>query len=200
MDAIEVDESEIDISANGSNTMTETDKAQEEATLATYHKMAAFTTLKRADARRSIDGHKSHLIRTKDAADIGVTTVADMPCPATIKNMEHCLEAYYTKADTIELAYDHLLVVDPEEAERWEWKVNEIHNLREQIKEKWLPIIAQATLPLNQPLRRGSQNDQGGKIKIRADHKPRELSEDSTLVEFSTWREEYTIYHSALNL
>ena len=121
VDAIEVDESKIDTSANGSNgIMTETDKAQEEATLATYQKMVAFTTLKRADAIRSIGGHNSHLTRTKDAADRAVTAAADMPCLATIKNMEICLEAYYTKADTMELAYEHLLIVDPEDAERWE--------------------------------------------------------------------------------
>ena len=114
--------------------------------------------------------------------------------------MKRCLEAYYTKADTMELAYEHLVIVNPEDAERWEREVNEIHNLREQMKDKWLPVIAQATSPLSQPLRRGGQNDQGGKIKIRADLKPRELTEDSTPVEFSTWCEEYTIYHSASNL
>ena len=91
VDAIEVDESESNTSANGSNTMTDSDKAQEEATLATNQKMAALTTLKRADARRSIGGHKLHLTRTKDAANRALTAVADMPCPATIENMERCL-------------------------------------------------------------------------------------------------------------
>ena len=153
-DAIEIDSSEIDTSTNTGNTMTETDKALEEATLATYQKMAAFTSLKRADARGSIGGHKLHLTRMKDAADRAITAVADMPCPETIKNMERCLEAYYTKANTMELAYKHLLVVDPDEAERWEREMNEIHNLREQMKMKWLPIIAQATSPLSQTLRR----------------------------------------------
>ncbi len=33
---------------------TETDKEQEEATLATYQKMAAFTALKKTEAKRSI--------------------------------------------------------------------------------------------------------------------------------------------------
>ena len=37
-DAIEVDVSKIDTSANGNTDMTETDKAQEEATLATYQR------------------------------------------------------------------------------------------------------------------------------------------------------------------
>ena len=194
VDAIEVDESEITTNTNGSNGMTETDNAQEEATLVTYQKMAAFTTLKRADARRSIGCHKSNLTRTKDAADRAVTAVADMPCLATIKNMERCLEAYYTKADTMELAYEYLLIV-----ERWEREVREIHNLMEPMRDKWLPSNAQATSPLSQPLRPGG-HDQGGKIKIRADLKPRELSEDSTPVEFSTWCKEYTVYHSASNL
>ena len=67
------------------------------------------------------------------------------------------------------------------------------------MKEKWLPIIAKATFPLSQPLRRDGPKAQG-KIKIRTDLKPRELSEDSSPVEFSTWCEEYTIYHSASNL
>ena len=80
----------------------------------------------------------------------------------------------------MELAYEHLLIVDPEDAERWEREVTEIHNLRKQMKDKWLPAIAQATSPISQPLRQGGQNDQGGKIKIRADLKPRELSEDSS--------------------
>ena len=76
VDTIEVDESEIDTSANRSNTMTDTDKAQEEATLAPYQKKVAFITLKLADARRSIGGHKSHLARTKDVADRAVTAMA----------------------------------------------------------------------------------------------------------------------------
>ena len=109
--------------------------------------------------------------------------------------MECCLKAYYTKANTMELAYEHLLIVDPE---RWEGELMEIHNLREQMKEEWLPVIAQATLPLSQPLRRGG-HDHGGKIKITVDLKPRELSEDSTPVEFSPWCEEYSIFHSASN-
>ena len=155
IDATEVDVSEIDTSENCSSNMTETDKAQEEAALATYQqKKAAFTALKKADARSSIGGHKSHLTRTRDAADRAVTAAADMPCPATIKNMERCLEAHYTKADTMELAYEHLLIMDPDNAERWEREVNEIHNIREQMKDKWLPVIAQATSPLSQPFRR----------------------------------------------
>ena len=92
VDAIEVDISEIDTSTNGNSDMTETDKEREEATLATYQKMAAFTTLKIADTRKSIGGHKLHLTRTQNAADRAVTTAADMPCPVTIKNMERCLE------------------------------------------------------------------------------------------------------------
>ena len=129
----------------------------------------------------------------------GVTIAADMPCPATIKNMERCLDAYYTKADTMELAYEHLLIVDPNHTARWEKEVNEVHTIREAMKDKWLPIIARATSPLSQPLRRDGLENLG-KIKIRADLKPRELSEDSSPVEFSTWCEEYTIYHSASNL
>ena len=54
-------------------------------------------------------------------------------------------------------------------------------------------------IPLSQPLRRDGPETLG-KIKIMADLKPRELSEDSSPVEFSTWCEEYTIYHSASNL
>ena len=50
--------------------------------------------------------------------------------------MERCLEAYYTKADTMELAYEHLQVVNPDKAERWEREMNKIHNTREQMKEK----------------------------------------------------------------
>ena len=111
-DAIEVDISEINTSGNSNTDMADTDKAQEEATLATYQKMAAFTTLKKADARRSIGGHKSHLTRTHNAEDRAVNTAADMSCPATIKNMEQCLGAYYTKANTMEMAYNHLLIVD----------------------------------------------------------------------------------------
>ena len=175
--------------------MTDTDKAQEEATLATYQKMAAFTTLKKADARRSIGGHKSHLTRPQNAADRAVSAAADMPCPATIKNMERCLDAYYTKADTMELAYEHLLIVDPNDTACWEREVNEVHETREAMKEK----SSEATSPLSQPLRRDGPETQG-KIKIRTDLKPRELSEDSSPVEFSTWCEEYTIYHSASNL
>ena len=113
--------------------------------------------------------------------------------------MERCLDAYYTKADTMELAYEHLIIVDPDNTERWEREVNDVHTLREAMKDKWLPIIARATSPAAQPLRReGHENH--GKIKIRADLKPRELSEDSSPVEFATWCEEYTIYHSASNL
>ena len=116
--AIEEDVSKVSTSNNSNTKMTETDKAQEEATLAMYQKMAAFTTLKKPDARRSIGGHKSHLTRTQNAADRAVTIAADMPCPATIKNMERCLDAYYTKVDTMELAYEHLLIVDPDNAVR----------------------------------------------------------------------------------
>ena len=54
-------------------------------------------------------------------------------------------------------------------------------------------------IPLSQPLRRDGPETLG-KIKIMADLKPRELSEDSSPVEFSNWCEEYTIYHSASNL
>ena len=104
-DAIELDVSKIYTSGTSNTDMTDTDKAREEATLATYQKMADFTTLKKTDAQRSIGGHKSHLTRTQNAADRAVSTTANMPCPATINNMERCLDAYYTKADTMELAY-----------------------------------------------------------------------------------------------
>ena len=105
----------------------------------------------------------------------------------------------------MELAYEHILVVDPDKAERWEQEMNEIHNVRELLKEKWLPIIAQVTLPLSQPLRRRSMGNAGGipastRIKIMADLKPREPTEDSSPMEFSTWCEEYSIYHLASNL
>ena len=53
-DAIEEDVSKVSTSNNSNTKMTETDKAQEEATLATYQKMAAFTTLKKPDAGRSM--------------------------------------------------------------------------------------------------------------------------------------------------
>ena len=119
MDAIEIKASDINISASGSKTMTDTNKAMKDPTHATYQKMVVFTTLKKADARRSIGRHISHLTRTQNAADRAVTTAADMPCPATIKNMECCLEVYYTKANTMELTYEHLLIVDQEDADRW---------------------------------------------------------------------------------
>ena len=99
----------------------------------------------------------------------------------------------------MELAYEHLLIGDPDDAARWEKEVNEVHTTRESMKEKWLPITARATSPLSQPLHRDGLESLG-KIKIRADLKPRELSEDSSPVEFSTSCEEYTIYHSASNL
>ena len=100
----------------------------------------------------------------------------------------------------MELAYEHILVVDPDKAERWEQEMNEIHSVLELMKEKWLPILAQVTLPLSQPLRRHSMGDAGGipastRIKIRADLKPRELTEYSSPVEFSSWCKGYTIYH-----
>ena len=60
-------------------------------------------------------------------------------------------------------------------------------------------VTKQYTSPLSQPLRRNGP-DPHGKIKIRADLKPWELSEDSSPVEFSTWCEEYMIYHSASNI
>ena len=160
--------------------------------------MAAFTTLKKADARRSIGGHKSHLKRTQNAADRAVSTAADMPCPATIKTWNDA-STYYTKADTMELAYEHLLIVDPDDAARWEREVNEVHETQEAMKEKWLPIIAKATSPLSQLLRRDGPETQD-KIKIRTDLKPRELSEDFSPVEFSAWCKEYTIYHSESHL
>ena len=68
-DAIEVDVHDVNTSDNSNQEdATETDKAQEEATLATYQKMAAFTALKKTEAKRSIGGHKSHLTRTHNAA------------------------------------------------------------------------------------------------------------------------------------
>lgn len=145
------------------------------------------------------------MTRTREAADKAVKTVANIPCVGTIKNMERCMEAYYTKADDMKLAYEHLLVFDRAEAECWEWEMNKIHNIREQMKERWLPIIAQANSPLSQPLQRRSTGDAGAipastRVKIRADLKPKELEQESSPVEFSTWCEYFMIYHSASNL
>ena len=68
-DASEIDTSDINTSAISSDMMTETDKAMEDATLDTYQKMAAFTSLKKVEAKRSIGGHKHHLTHTRDAVD-----------------------------------------------------------------------------------------------------------------------------------
>ena len=99
MDTIEINASDINTIASHSKMMTDTDKAMNDPTLATHQKVAAFTSLEKVEAKRSIGGHKSHLTRTREAAHRAVTAVADISCPATIKNMERCLEAYYTKAD-----------------------------------------------------------------------------------------------------
>ena len=183
-DAIKVDVSEINTSGTSNTEMTDTDKHLPEDG-GIYH-------LEKGRRPKEHRGHKSHLTMTQNAADRAVT-------PGNHKEHERCLDAYYTKADTMELAYEHLLIVDLDDAARWEREVNEVHETREVMKEKWLPIIAKASSPLSQPLRRDGPELQG-KIKIRADLKPRELSKDSSPVEFSTWCEEYTIYHSASNL
>ena len=119
-DAIEVDVSEIDTSANGNSDMTETNKAQDEATLANYQKMAAFTTLKKADARRSIGGHKSHLTQTQNAADRAVTTPAVCKARQPLKIWNVAWRNTTQRPNTMELAYEHLLIVDPVAAESWE--------------------------------------------------------------------------------
>ena len=72
----------------------------------------------------------------------------------------------------------------------------------------WLSFFILELLSTNQnsqPLRRRSTGDVGAIaastwVKIRADLKPKELEEDSSPVEFSTWWEEFTIFHSASNL
>ena len=66
--------------------------------------MALFTSLWKDEAKKSLGGHKSHLTRTREVADKAVKAVEDIPSVATIKNMERCMEAYYTKADAMELA------------------------------------------------------------------------------------------------
>ena len=103
-----------------SDTMSETEKAQEDATLTTYQKMATFMTLRKDEAKSSLGSHKLLLGRTRAAADKAVKVVEDLPCVKTIKNMERCMEAYDAKADAMELAYKHLFFLDPAESKRWE--------------------------------------------------------------------------------
>lgn len=55
--------------------------------------------------------------RTGATADEAVKAVEDIPCIDTIKNIERCMESYYNKLDAMELAFEHLLFVDPAEAE-----------------------------------------------------------------------------------
>ena len=122
--------------------MMDTNKEQEDATLATYQKMAILMGLCKDEAKKSLGGHKSHLTHTREAADKAVKALEDLPCSAPIKNMERYMESYYAKADAMESAYVHLLVLDPAESERWEREIKEIHKVKESMKEQWLPIVA----------------------------------------------------------
>ena len=50
------------------------------------------------------------------------------------------MEAYYAKVDTMELAYNLIIILDQGESKPWEREMNEIHNVKESMKKQWLPM------------------------------------------------------------
>ena len=40
----------------------------------------------------------------------------------------------------MKLAYEHLLIIDPDEIDNWEQEMNKIHKVNKQMKERWLPL------------------------------------------------------------
>ena len=64
-----------------------------------------------------------------------------------IWSMERSTEAYYPKYKAMKLAYKYLMIIALEEAEKWEQEINEIHEVKESLKERWLSMMAQATTP-----------------------------------------------------
>ena len=116
-----------------SDTMGDTQKKN----IAIYAKMGTFITLGKEDAKSSLKGHKSHLGQTTMAAERAVKAVEDIPCIATIRNLERCTKAYYA----MKLAYEHQMMIAPEEADKWEQEMKEIHEIKEQLKETWLPLV-----------------------------------------------------------
>lgn len=107
------------------NTMTDAEKTQEKFTIAIYTKMATFMTSGEEEAKSSLGSHKSHLGRTRAAAEKALKAVENIPYIASIKNIERCMEASYAKAGAMKLAFKHLLIIDPTKADRWE-RDNEI--------------------------------------------------------------------------
>ena len=124
------------------------------------------------------------------AVDRAVKAVEDKPSIAMIRDMDRSTEAYYAKCEAMELAYEHLMIIALEDAEKWEKEINEIHEVKEAMKERWLHTVAQTTMPRWESQRRHSTCDAGGqgpqRAKIRMDLQPKELDEDSSRRQWSS--------------
>ena len=163
-----------------------------------YNRLENFFTYDLEAAKGAFSGHKSHKTRRLNLVKKVAAAAQSIPCIQSTLALERAIQSFEEKCEDLETVVEHLCVLDPVGAATYQKDMDDIAREREQMEVDMAPILAiipRQEKHLRQPSQDGTP--QRTKVKIRADLKPDMLQEDSSPVEFATWKEEFEIYHDS---